>query len=322
MWQAGEIVEFMYDGTYWRAIASDMGFVSNIRKNAQDSSDAQVSGSLTVGTRKSGSTYGANSFAVGEDSTISGAYSVGFGCGLTSKAFQVVFGNFNNGGTEGGYGGKTGDALIIGNGTTSTTSNAFRVTYAGAVYGKASYNSSGADYAEMFEWEDGNPSSEDRRGLFAYVVGDKIRLATSSDTDKHRLGIISAYPAVVGDNFDDEWHGKYLTDIYGNPLTQTVHLDARYNEDGECIMEECDVEEFVINPDYDPDKEYIPRTQRKEYAYWSFIGKLVVRDDGTCTTGGYCYPDTDGVATDCTDSDKGYYVMERLDDSHIRVLVR
>ena len=244
------------------------------------------------------------------------------GFGNTALAYQMKTGCHAKDGTAGTGSGTTGDALIIGNGTSSSQSNAFRVTYAGGVYGKAAYNSTGADYAEMFEWEDGNPNGEDRRGLFAYIVGDKIRLATATDTDRRRMGIISAYPAVVGDNFDEDWHGKYLTDIYGKPLTQTVHHDAVYDENGECIMEECNSEELIINPDYDPEMEYVPRAQRKEYAYWSFIGKLVVRDDGTCVEGGYCYPGTDGIATACIDSDKGYYVMERLDDNHVRVLVR
>ena len=66
----------------------------------------------------------------------------------------------------------TGDVFIVGNGyvsnvtnnvTTHTVSNAFRVTYTGAVYAKAAYNSSGADYAEFIkEWYDGNPNNEDR----------------------------------------------------------------------------------------------------------------------------------------------------------------
>ncbi len=31
---------------------------------------------------------------------------------------------------------------------------------------KGAFNTSGADYAEYFEWLDGNPEAEDRRGYF------------------------------------------------------------------------------------------------------------------------------------------------------------
>lgn len=246
---------------------------------------------------------------------------------------QVKFGNYCSDGASGTDTGITGDALIIGNGSSDTNrSNAFRVAYNGNVYGLSAFNSTGADYAEMFEWTDGNPNNEDRRGLFAYIENGKMRLATAEDMDKCRLGVIAATPAVVGDNYDDNWCGKYLTDVFGAILTQKVHYDAEYKtiecidpQTGEpitcqiCVREECDAAEPILNPDYDPEKTYIPRAERSEYDYWSFCGKLVVVDDGTCKANGYCYPSENGVATS---TENGFYVMERLDDTHIRILLK
>lgn len=76
----------------------------------------------------------------------------------------------------------------------------------------------------------------------------------------------------------------YLTDAFGQPITQTVHHDAEYvdvyvpdigNDGGaldtnhverQLLHEAYDAEEYVINSDYDPTQEYIPRSQRKEWA--------------------------------------------------------
>ena len=55
----------------------------------------------------------------------------------------------------------------------------------------------GADYAECFEWEDGNPENEDRRSLFVSIVNGtrKIRKAMAGDDI---LGITSIDASVVG----------------------------------------------------------------------------------------------------------------------------
>ena len=101
--------------------------------------------------------------------------------------------------------------FIIGNGSSSEPKNAFRVTASESILANAEYNSTGADYAELFEWLDSNINEEDRKGLFVTLDGDKIRLANLQDT--YILGAVSGDPSVVGDNFDDDWCNKYLTDV-------------------------------------------------------------------------------------------------------------
>ncbi len=278
---------------------------------------------------------GENAVVLGGSHNIASGFAAVVLGGNQNKALmeQVKMGHYSTDGTAGKTTGVEGDALMVGNGSSDTNrSNAFRVAYNGNVYGLKAFNSTGADYAEMFEWTDGNPNNEDRRGLFAYIENGKMRLATAEDTDKCRLGVIAATPAVVGDNYDDNWCGKYLTDVFGAILTQKVHYDAEYKtveyvdpQTGDpvtrqiCVREECDVTEPVLNPDYDSEQIYIPRAERPEYDYWSFCGKLVVIDDGTCEPNGYCYPSENGVATS---TESGFYVMERLDDTHIRILLK
>jgi hypothetical protein len=49
------------------------------------------------------------------------------------------------------------------------------------------------------------------------------------------------------------------------------------------------------------------------------LGKLLVRDDGSCAPGGYCLPNADGVAAR---AEKGYRVLKRTGDRQIQILFR
>jgi len=49
------------------------------------------------------------------------------------------------------------------------------------------------------------------------------------------------------------------------------------------------------------------------------VGKILVRDDGTCQVGGYCKPNNEGVATA---SENGYRVMKRTGQNQVLVLVK
>ena len=82
----------------------------------------------------------------------------------------------------------------------------------GEAFAENTWNAGGADYAEYFEWADGNLGHEDRRGLSVVLDGDKIRPALP---DEDPIGVISANPSVVGDGDIDRWKGKYLRDAFG-----------------------------------------------------------------------------------------------------------
>lgn len=213
--------------------------------------------------------------------------------------------------------------FIVGNGAMSegepgTASNALRLTKGGDLYIAGSLNPVGADYAECFEWADGNPNNEDRVGKFAIIENNKIRLATSQDY-KELMGVISAKPTVLGDAYDNYWHGKYVTDAYGRIQYQTVSVPAQTDENGNIIRPQMTEEVPVISPDFDATLEYVSRADRKEYGKLALLGKLVVEDDGTCEVGGYCFPNDNGIATK---KYEGFYVLERIDETHVRILVR
>ncbi|MFC6602912.1 peptidase G2 autoproteolytic cleavage domain-containing protein [Ectobacillus funiculus] len=51
-------------------------------------------------------------------------------------------------------------------------------------------------------------------------------------------------------------------------------------------------------------KKYIPRMKRPEWVAVGMLGKLLIRDDGTCKVNSYCQPNDDGIAT-ASDKDTG-----------------
>ena len=81
-------------------------------------------------------------------------------------------------------------------------------------------NLSNADYAETFEWTDGNTSNQERRGMTVVLDGEKVKLATDSDNKDNIIGVVSPNPAVLGDSASLGWHGRYKRDIYGTPITK------------------------------------------------------------------------------------------------------
>lgn len=177
----------------------------------------------------------------------------------------------------------------------------------------------GADYAELFEWVDGNKNNEDRRGRFVTMDGEKIRFANADDA--YILGVISANPSVVGDASFEEWSNKYLRDAFGAILYEPVECDAVLNEYGE-IVEEAHIEyKPMINPDYDPDKKYVPREERQEWTAVGLVGKLVVVDDGTCEVNGFATSANDGIATKANGI-TNYRVIKRIDSNHIMVAAK
>lgn len=261
---------------------------------------------------------GAISHAEGARTVAAGVYAHAGGYYTIANMLQMVHGKWNKSSTGPTSESATnGDIFIIGNGTSeSTRANAFRVTTTGKVYGLQSYSSSGADYSEYFEWLDGNTENEDRRGYFVTLDGKKIKRV--SDINEYVLGVVSATPSVEGDSQSEVWQGMYLTDVFGERLTETIEVEETTDENGEVTPAHTETR-WILNPDYDSTKTYENRENRKEWSPVGLIGKLVVIDDGTCQVNGYCKPNKNGIATA---SDTGYRVIERLDENHIRILLK
>jgi len=190
--------------------------------------------------------------------------------------------------------------------STSFSDNEFIFLGNGNLAIDGSYTSGGADYAEMFEWKDGNASSEDRRGYSVVLDGNQIVKATESDDASKIIGIVSALPVLIGDSdIDEKWKSKYLKDDFGNfvleeyttttwteiyknsydvdeikehsyatdriPSDVTVPSDAfvkSTHDDGTKITRK------KINPDWDSSQTYVRRQDRKEWDAIGLMGKL------------------------------------------------
>lgn len=269
----------------------------------------------TIGTRNFSSN---NSFSLGYELTTCGIGMTGVGRGNLYQTDQI---------------------FVVGNGYRDTPSNAFVVNTNGNASVQGTISSTGADYAEYWEWEDENIDNEDRRGLFVTIINDKIQLADSEST--YILGVTSARPSVLGDDDNSVWHDKYLKDIFGEyiyedkqvPITKVeeyIIKDSYIDQNGKNIpvqkgCREVETGEFStirikkINPNYNPDLKYIPRKDRKEFIAVAHLGKIIVVDDGTCIVGSFCMPMSGGIATK---SDNGYMVLSRIDESHIRIWMK
>ena len=274
---------------------------------------SHAEGAETTASGRSAHAEGFRTQAIGDESHASGSNTV-------ANHYQFVIGKHNGakfGCTSDGDQSADHSLFIVGYGVPSRPANAFRITAAGKCMGVSSFGSSGADYAEYFEWQDGNKNSEDRRGLFVTLDGDKIRLANANDD--YILGVISANPSVVGDVQSENWHGMYKKDVFGQPLTETVEVPENTDDKTGEVISAHTITRLVVNPDYNPDEEYTSREFRKEWACVGLMGKLIIVDDGTCVVNGYCKVADGGKATK---ADTGYRVMKRLDDTHIQILYR
>lgn len=198
----------------------------------------------------------------------------------------------------------------------------FHVAHDGTVLGRAFESFTSAGYAEYFEWEDGNAGEEDRRGLLVSFgsEGGKIQIANQSAEDEI-IGIISTQPCVIGNAASTQWKNKYLTDAFGKEYTQEIECPEILDEEGNVIQEAHTLIEPILNPDFDPEVEYIPRESRPEWALVGLLGQIVVCDDGTCEAGKYCVCGEGGKAT-ASEGRNGWRVLERIDESHIKVFFK
>jgi hypothetical protein len=121
------------------------------------------------------------------------------------------------------------------------------------------------DFAEMFEWSDGNPSGEDRIGNTVAVDGltGKIKIAEDGDTV---IGVVSGTAAFTANAGVMGWQGQYLRDEWGRYI-----YEDNPNVDG------TPGKILKVNPDFDSTKEYQTREERKEWDKIGIIGQCYVR---------------------------------------------
>lgn len=226
-----------------------------------------------------------NSVAIGE-----AAVTVGY------PAAPVIA--MNNGSSAGGGAGSTANTVVIDSGN-QAPGGAIAIGGAGGngnVYLEAGVFASGAaDYAEMFEWADGNSKNNpgnavDRRGLFVHLdpasstgLQDSMKIvpgyvpASAKGYGAPPIGVVSGRPVILGDAGELQWTQTHEVDDFGATKYQVVK--------GKKLPK--------VNPNYNPNKSYQPRSQRVEWTAVGMLGKLFVRTSGVqpIAAGDYVTPD-------------------------------
>ena len=196
-----------------------------------------------------------------------------------------------------------------------STQTIFMIDEDGDLHSDGSTSITGYDYAEMFEWEDGNSSNEDRVGYSVVFgsSGDKIRVASGSEEP---FGVVSARPGVIGDN-PMGWKGMWKTDEWDRKIPKLVPMVSwSYDftrDTGEVIQKTFKIEisqtgsflnnisvgssergvshggsipsnanyynkeESQLSDDYDDTLDYTTRRGRKEWDTIGLMGKLKIR---------------------------------------------
>lgn len=131
---------------------------------------------------------------------------------------------------------------------------------AGQVLSDNGIVTTGADFAESFEWNDGNPDNEDRVGLFVKLSLDdsgapngKIEVG-----GENTIGPVSAAPGFLSNATPMKWKGKHLRDDFDREVKDSEGRP-------------------MLNPNYDESHNYISRSARKEWAPIGMIGRLRVK---------------------------------------------
>lgn len=163
----------------------------------------------------------------------------------------------SSGHTHSGGGGTTenGIALIGLSSRTGGTADA------GKVLCDDSLAATGADYAEMFEWDDGNANDEDRVGLFVKISTDGSGLPNGKvevGGDGMVVGPVSSIPGATVNSSPLNWNSKYIKDDFGRKI-----LDS----DGK----------RQLNPNFDEAQNYSNRGSRKEWTPIALKGRVRVR---------------------------------------------
>lgn len=186
-------------------------------------------------------------------------------------------------------------------------------------------------YAEMFEWKNMPDNLRDRAGLFVQF--------SESEPDKIEkwhggtiCGVTTSCFAVLSDN-PAEWPGSYKTTPSGGYIYEKKDIavgNKVYDQNNEMnIMRTYPytVYKKVKSDNYNEAARYVPRANRPEWQAVTVRGKCIVYDDGTCEAGGWCKPyftgdfDKAGIATAGIDGDTKYYVLRRLTENTILVLI-
>lgn len=171
------------------------------------------------------------------------------------------------------------------------------------------------DYAEMFQTSDGRKIDV---GYFVTFDGESDKIRTANAGDEYIVGVVSSNPGMIADTIDT-CCSKFVYDEWNRPVYEEVAMDEIKDFEGNVVVPARVERRARINPNWNPDCECQNRLDLPDWVPVGLIGKLLVRDDGTCRPGGYCYPNGDGIAAAAS---QGYRVMKRVSPNIVQILLK
>ncbi len=196
-----------------------------------------------------------------------------------------------------------------------------------------SWQNSGADYGEYFEWADKNLQTVDRTGFFVEIINGKIQIAKSNNV----VGIVSKTTSFIGDSHQDYWSEMYLKNEWGEIQKQIIEeyefenntkiyfsenntcfseypnssnpagiISSNFNKAEGKLLRTFEIEKF--NPNFDPSHVYEPRKNRSEWEVIGLLGKLRVRTSEPITSN---FVDVD-IATGMAKNGTKYQVLQQM----------
>jgi hypothetical protein len=168
-------------------------------------------------------------------------------------------------------------------------------------YCDGSWSGGGGGLAEYFESDDGPLEV----GKCVVMDGDKVRLYANSDDAEDIIGVVrpsgtdAMTATVIGNAAFHGWHSKYLRDDFGRYLREDREVvewdnpEATEEDDNRTICYYADAipddvtvpDDAVrsvqsvrkLNPDFDGEREYVPREDRDEWALIELLGQVPVK---------------------------------------------
>ena len=135
------------------------------------------------------------------------------------------------------------------------------------------------DFAEYFEWSDGNPNNEDRIGHTVSVDGltGKIKIAEAGEPV---IGVISGTAGFIGGGHHFSWQGRFKHDEWGREVFEELK-----DENGNVLYSDAETRAQIVKTnrieteEYDSSLEnsYVPRVLRKEWDVVGLVGQIRVR---------------------------------------------
>ena len=158
------------------------------------------------------------------------------------------------------------------------------------------------DYGEYFE---NLKKDEIDIGLLIALEGAKVRPAKK---DEDFIGVVSGTAAVRLGDSPFCWKGRYMNDEWGRPVYEEIKdpgwepkkvPDEKWSpQKGETEEDRPTIRVQKENPDYDPQREQVPRSERpKEWTLVGLLGQVYVRCDGSVKPGDFVKSGSKGIGT-------------------------